>query len=218
MEPVLLQFLTSSAPYRAGEVAGFAPAEAQALIDRKVARQISRPAATEAAAASASADEEKLVVVRFRESMPPYMAGELAGFSHERAEQLVRTGVAEPYGKTTPKARPEPVTPQRPEGAAADADLVRVQFVRAAHGYRVGEVAGFPAEEAERLIASGAAVEPGAAPSAPPDLSIGDPDAATVGTDVEVLGLDDRDPDWRDKQKAQEEAPADKMSRGAKKK
>jgi len=216
MEPVLLQFLTSAPPYRAGEVAGFSPAEAQAYLDRKVARQISRPAAAQAAA-QAAADEEQLVVVRFTQSMPPYMAGELAGFSHERAEQLVRMGVAELYGRATPKARPEPVEHKRTARATAEADLVQVEFVRAAHGYRAGEIAGFPAEEAERLIESGAAVAPGSAP-APIDLSTGDPDAAKVDPNAEVLGLDDRDPDWRDKQKAQDKAPADKMSRGAKKK
>ncbi len=223
MDTVLLYFTVASPPYRAGEVAGFTAEEAVALLERKVARRVERAEADRIHAKTIparAAGPEELVVVRFNRAYPPYIGGELAGFSAAEAQRLleprtdgppiaafVKQAPMGPIGLTFEKEG----TKRRggAETAPPATDLISLQFLRSTAGYRRGEVAGFPPDVAEQFVRRGDAVAPedwpkGKKGPAAPVPAAGDPPAETVAPGTEVLGLDDRNPDWRD----QGDAPA----------
>lgn len=208
MDTVLLEFTAGAPPYRAGDVAGFAPSEARAYLERRVARRLTEPPAP--AAQPAAAASEELVLLQFDEACPPYRVGEVAGFSPEKAAQLEtpRPGPAgsrlNPFAHRITRAQAAAVAVRTGRDAQPEAPTV-VRFLRAAHGYRGGELAGFDADVAAELVKTGVAVDP--------SQDVGDAAEAAAPQDVdpnvEVVGLDDRDPEWREK--AAEGPPAHKM-------
>mgnify|MGYP001612449521 FL=1 len=218
METVYLSFSSGAPPYRGGDVAGFSPEEARPYLDRKVAVVVPAPRPTKPAA---SEPEEELVLIEFTRSRPPYLAGETAGFSPDNARHYVEVErVAKAIGKARPVVgRPKAEAPpaKRIGGGAltatADPDLVPVRFVKSTGGYRKGDLAGFSQEMAERLIASGAAVAPDSPEGIEAQASGSDPRPEDVDPDAEVVGLDDRDPDWREK--AKDGPPVRKMETGS---
>ncbi len=237
MDTVLLHFTVASPPYRAGEVAGFPAEEAAALLERKVARRVERAEADRIHAKTVpapAAGQEELVVVRFNRSYPPYIAGELAGFSAAEAQRLMEPRTDGPPIAAFVKQAPmgpvgvtfaEEGTKRRDgtDSAPSATDLISLRFLRSTAGYRRGEVAGFPPDVAEEFVRRGDAVAPedwpkGKKEPANPVPAAGDPPAETVAPGAEVLGLDDRNPGWREDQGGAPAAPkapaapeADKM-------
>ena len=223
MTIVHLQFHHGAPPYRGGDVAGFSPEEAQPYLDRKVAVVIPKPPPTKPSGPAAA---EELVLIQFTQSRLPYLAGEKAGFTPANARVYVEIErVAKVLGKVEPVVgRPAagPPAPKRARGGAAAAplepDLVQVRFVKSTGGHRKGDLAGFTQEMAEQLLASGAAVAPDSPEGIKAQPSGSDPRPESVDPDAEVLGLDDRDPDWREKAKAASGPPVHKMETDSPKK
>ena len=208
---VLLQFSKSSAPYNAGEVAGFDPEVAKLYLARGVAVKLTKaPPITP----PGTSGEESLVSVRFVKSQPPYRAGEVAGFSQSQAGRYVESGVGELVDHAK-AARSAARAAGPAEGSMEPPPLVSVLFLKSAFGHRKGEVAGFDPEVAKQMVKDGVAKYPGEddEPLAA-DAASGDPSPDSVSPDVEVSGLDDRDPDWRERKK-DAPAQADKMQRGS---
>ncbi len=210
---VLVRFTRPSPPYCAGETAGFAPGEAAALIEAKVATAAAAPKRL-GPSAEPSPPADEMVLVRFLRAYPPYCAGETAAFSAAAAADLTERGV------TRLTDTPRTLAPHRDvEDGAVEGARVKVEFLKSHTPYAKGERAAFPADQAKDLVKKRlaryvTAEEEGAAepsPATPAD----EPPAAAVDPAVPVHGLDDRKPDWRDEQDSTAKAPlappADKM-------
>ena len=88
------------------------------------------------------------VAVRFTRSSPPYHVGEVAGFSPDVAERLIKKAkVAVLWdGKN-----PDPTPPKSPE------KRIVVRFLKSAPPYHEGEIAGFSEPHANHLRENGIA-------------------------------------------------------------
>jgi len=208
MDSTLVRFTRQSPPYLAGETALFPAEHAIALVEAKLAIPAKEPARL-GAGAEVPASGDAVVLVRFVKAFGPYNAGETAGFTPRMADDLVDRGLA----RLTTQAVTLPVhEPAEPEAS------VRVRFVKPVTPYSKDDVAAFPESEARNLVkrklAQFVEEEPAGDPL-PAFPASGDPDASTVDPNVQVLGLDDRKPDWREDQEADLKAPlgppADKM-------
>lgn len=111
---VTVRFLRGSAPYNTGEIAGFEPPVARALIASGAAEAVkATPLAPDPAA---GAETRQRVVLTFLAAAPPYHAGDVAGFDPLEAAALVARGKAVPL--TTRTAAGE--DPAEEEEPAAD--------------------------------------------------------------------------------------------------
>jgi|SRR5579862_8898319 len=260
--PVLLKFHRGSAPYIAGDVAGFPREMADRYIQAGHAVEIQpHEVPPDPPRNPGTSAGEKLPIVRFLRphvvGVVHYRAGEVAGFGQETVKFLESIAVAQEIDPSEVTAeentpgnvldlRKEPVVEHKAEDgivyhtgggayiAPARPDLVSVRFVRGIHGYVPGDVAGFPSAKglrdkgqfpqgtAESYLQTGHAVLHEAAEVDEPQAAAGggNPNPESVDEDAEVLGLDDRDPDWREKaeEKGLDRPPADKMNRGEGKK
>jgi hypothetical protein len=194
MPPTILRFSRSHGPYRAGELAGFEAEEAEALVAQGCGQVVPKGDLKPAGKVPAAGPPPKLVVVQFvRQACAGhpsagYRAGDIAGFDTEEAGRLIRAGDAVVYSAAAP-ARVAPL-------ARAPEQLVQVKFLKGSDSYRKGEVAAFTHDRAAELAAQKVVKILGDAPVPKPRAT--DPDPKSVDPDVTVLGLDDRDPDWRE--------------------
>lgn len=218
---VLVQFNRPSPPYCAGETAGFAPAEAAALIEAKVAMAAAAPKRL-GPSAEPSPPADEMVLVRFLRAYPPYCAGETAAFSAATAADLTERSIA----RLTDA--PRTLAPRRDveEGPLEEGARVKIEFLKSHTPYAKGERAAFAADQAKDLVkkrlAKYVAADEGPAANGPSASPTDEPLAAAVDPGVQVHGLDDRKPDWRGDQdamgkerdtvaKALPAPPADKM-------
>lgn len=208
---VIVRFLTGHPPYRAGEIATFSEARALELVNAKVAEEIDESEVPEPlphelpqplerhkdGGAYIAPVDPSLVALVFVRSAHGYMAGERAGFDADTAEELVKSGAA-----LDPKAEAAKEAAARRAASEAAETQRREQLDR------------------ERLEAEAKAAADKARENAGKE-----PDASKVDPNAEVLGLDDRKPEWREDQakqaadqppsgKALEGPPADKMVQG----
>lgn len=99
---VTVRFLRGSAPYNTGEIAGFEPPVARALIASGAAEAVkAAPLAPDPAAGVAGAETRQRVVLTFLAAAPPYHAGDVAGFDPLEAAALVAQGKAVPLTTRT---------------------------------------------------------------------------------------------------------------------
>lgn len=130
---VPLRFVAPHGAYVPGDVAGFAPDLAKALIEAGKAEKHSAKAAGAAVAARAGAD---LVALTFIAHSAPYNPGDVAGFGRVEAAALVAAGVAVLFGGDADRVdltgtdttegsgddTPEDGGDDTPEGGAGDDD------------------------------------------------------------------------------------------------
>lgn len=229
---VILKFKAGvQPPYREGDIATFTPEQAQLYLDADQADVVApEDVPPPPAPATKPLPEDEMVILRFHSAVPPYRAGDIATFSVpvaalilDRTDSDGRPAAEEISAADIPAPAPPPpehqVVRSKDGGvsAAPRTDLVKVLFTKSGSGYRAGELAGFAKPVAELIVKEGYGVFPTdkdvtAALAAAQAERGGDPDPASVSPDVEVAGLDDRAPDWREK--AMKQPPADKMSKG----
>lgn len=80
-------------------------------------------------------------VIEFAKSVPPYHAGEKAGFAHEIAEAYVRAGVAKIIRPNAPVVDPKTIEAQRAALADERSLALRVNLAELADGRRAGAAA-----------------------------------------------------------------------------
>jgi hypothetical protein len=102
----------------------------------------------------------KPVLLRFNVTWGVYASRDVAAFPPERADVLIRQGIAR---LATADEIAQGRAPDAPEAGTValepTAGQVLVEFTRGHQGYNMGEIAGFSEQMADRLIRGGVAIK-----------------------------------------------------------